>query len=105
MVVNMELTDYRKQLDQIDDMLLQLFVQRMEISEKIATYKKEERLPVLDSKREEEKLHSIRERCPDVYSEYAVSLFSGIMELSRSWQDRILNDASETDCLNLKSAH
>ena len=99
----MELTDYRKQLDQIDDMLLQLFVQRMEISEKIATYKKEKRLPVLDSKREEEKLRSIRERCPD--SEYAVSLFSGIMELSRSCQDRILNDASEIDCLDLKSAN
>ena len=87
----MELTDYRKQLDEIDDRLLQLFLQRMEISADIAFLKQKNNLPVLDAKREREKLLSIRDQAPAEYSEYAVSLFSTIMELSRSSQNRILN--------------
>ena len=36
----MDLQDYRKQIDEIDDQLVKLFAQRMEVSEGIASYKK-----------------------------------------------------------------
>ena len=52
----MDLNDYRKQIDDIDRQLLALFGQRMEVAAAIAAYKKEHDLPVLDGKREREKL-------------------------------------------------
>ena len=51
----MELSDYRKKLDEIDDEILRLFAERMEIAADIAAWKKERELPVLDARREKEK--------------------------------------------------
>ena len=42
----MELKDYREQIDTIDESLVKLFVQRMELSAKIADYKKENSMPI-----------------------------------------------------------
>ena len=52
----MELKDYRLQLDRIDNQLLSLFVERMNISAEIAVWKQKNNLPVLDARREKEKL-------------------------------------------------
>ena len=91
----MELNDYRLQLDKIDDELLSLFAERMDIAAKIAAWKQENNLPVLDVRREKEKLRTLEEKSPEELSEYTVSLFSLIMELSRSRQNRILHPVSE----------
>ena len=48
----MDLNDYRKEIDSIDDQLIALFAQRMETAEKIAEYKKANGLRVLDARRE-----------------------------------------------------
>ena len=90
----MELNDYRLQLDKIDDELLSLFSERMNISADIALWKQENNLPVLDIRREREKLRVLEEKSPEELREYTVSLFSLIMELSRSRQNRILHPAS-----------
>ena len=90
----MELNDYRQKLDKIDDELLSLFIERMNIAAEIAAWKKENSLPVLDVRREKEKLHTLEEKSPEEFSDYTVSLFSLIMELSRSQQNRILHPVS-----------
>ena len=43
----MELADYRKELDETDAQLLELFKKRMNTVKNIAEYKKENNLPVL----------------------------------------------------------
>ena len=50
----MDLSDYRREIDSIDDQLLSLFSQRMNLSAEIAAYKQENSLPVLDVRREQE---------------------------------------------------
>ena len=85
----MELRDYRKELDTLDDGLLELFCRRMEIAAQIGAYKKEHGLPVLDASREREKLLDIAKKSPEGMDDYTVSLFSLIMELSRSCQNRL----------------
>ena len=90
----MELNDYRLQLDKIDDELLSLFSERMNISADIALWKQDNNLPVLDIRREREKLRVLEEKSPEELREYTVSLFSLIMEFSRSRQNRILHPAS-----------
>ena len=55
----MDLEKMREEIDVIDDQLVDLFSQRMAIAGRIAEYKKENGLPVLDADRERKKLHSI----------------------------------------------
>ena len=61
----MDLNDYRKEIDSIDDQLIALFAQRMETAEKIAEYKKANGLRVLDARREKEKMREILDKTPD----------------------------------------
>ena len=90
----MELKNYREQLDRIDSQILSLFSERMAISGEIAQWKQENGMPVLDIRREKEKLRTMEEKSPADLGEYSVSLFSLIMELSRSYQNRILHPVS-----------
>ena len=86
----MDLNDYRKEIDSIDDQLIALFAKRMETAEKIAAYKKANGLRVLDAHREKEKMREILEKTPDNLREYVSSLYSLIFELSRSRQSCLL---------------
>ena len=93
----MELSDYRKRLDEIDEEILHLFSERMDIAVEIASWKQENSLPVLDARREKEKLQHIEEMSDPELSDYSFTLFSMLMELSRSRQNRILHrDSPET---------
>lgn len=89
--MNLELKDYRKQLDEIDGRLLELFAQRMDIASEIARWKKEKNFPVQDLRREREKLRQVEEQSPEELADYSFMLFSFLLELSRSRQNRILN--------------
>lgn len=90
----MELSDYRTRLDEIDEELLRLFSERMNIAAEIASWKQENSLPVLDARREKEKLRRIEEMSDPELSDYSFTLFSMLMELSRSRQNRILHRES-----------
>ena len=91
----MDLNDYRKEIDSIDDQMTALFARRMNIAAKIAEYKKANGLRVLDARREKEKLRDIMEKTPDGLREYMSSLYSLMFELSRSHQGRLLGAAGE----------
>ena len=86
----MELSDYREKIDSIDKELVKLFAERMDTAAEIARYKKEHGMKVLDSARERAKLNDIASMVPEELSEYAISLYSLIFELSRSSQNRII---------------
>ena len=84
----MELSDYRNQIDHIDKELIRLFAERMDVAAEIAAYKKEHGLAVLDPARERAKLLDVAEQTPEALQEYAVSLYSLLFELSRSYQSK-----------------
>ncbi len=86
----MDLSNYRQEIDKIDKELLRLFQERMDISAKIAEYKKENSLPVLDPMREREKMASLLENTSPDFRSYIHVLYSLIFELSRSHQGRLL---------------
>jgi chorismate mutase/prephenate dehydratase len=90
----MDLQDYRAQIDKVDDALLLLFKERMGISRKIAQYKKEHGLPALDAGREKEKLVAIGEAAGEELRPYANKLYSTLFEISRAYQEGILNAES-----------
>ena len=90
----MDLSQYREQIDQIDDELIQLFARRMETAAQIAQWKRQAGKPVMDASRERAKLLDVMEKCPEEFKDYAVSLYSLLFELSRSYQHRILDSSS-----------
>lgn len=91
----MDLSDYRKQIDQIDDELVKLFSRRMETAANIAQCKRDMGKAVMDAKRERKKLLDLVGKCPDKFKDYTASLYSLIFELSRSYQNRILGTGSQ----------
>ena len=90
----MDLSQYREQIDQIDDELIQLFARRMDTAAQIAQWKRQAGKPVMDAGRERAKLLDVMEKCPAEFKDYAVSLYSLLFELSRSYQHRILDSSS-----------
>lgn len=53
------LKELRKQINEIDDEILSLYLKRMNISKQIGQYKKEHNLPIYDQKREEELINNL----------------------------------------------
>ena len=86
----MELNELRIQLDQIDRQMVSLFEQRMRVCEDVARWKMANDRPVLDASREKEKLQAVADQLPEDLQEYGMSLYSLLMELSRSSQTRLM---------------
>ena len=91
----MDLKDYRKQIDEIDDQMVELFHRRMEVASAIAQYKKENGLQVLDASREREKLADVCGKVPQEMRNYTSVLYSSLFELSRSYQNQKLQTGTD----------
>ena len=89
----MDIKDLRKEIDEIDDELVRLFVKRMDVSAQVADYKKANNLPILVPAREREKLLDVSTKAGDEMANYTRVLYSMIFELSRSYQSK-RNDMS-----------
>ena len=101
----MELEEIRNEIDSIDNELVSLFIRRMNCSAKVAEYKKENNLPVLDASRERALMNKISELSGEEFEEYSRTLYSTILSLSRSYQHKATNESSAlykeiTDALN-----
>lgn len=89
-----KLSEVRKDIDAIDSQLLPLFIERMKCSERVAQIKREANAPVLNSKREQEILDSVRAKAGE-FGKEAASLYAAIMSISRARQHRMLADGGE----------
>ena len=90
----MDIQDYRTQIDEIDRELIKKMEERMRISEKIAQYKDENGLRILDPVRERKLLDRVQEQSSPDLAYYNRMLFSSIMEMSRDHQVRTLNKST-----------
>ena len=91
----MDLQNLRQQIDETDAELTRLFVRRMETCAEIAAYKRQNGLPVLDSRREEEKLRTLASAVPPAFREEIQALYREIFHLSRAYQERLLKEDEE----------
>ena len=86
----MELSDIRQRIDTVDDRLLELFLERMALSEEVARYKNQHSLPILNKAREREILAKVTQRAGDK-ERYAYHLYSTLFELARSRQAELIS--------------
>lgn len=91
----MELNDIRKEIDEIDKELVALYIRRMKCSAEVAEYKKENNMPILDATRERALINKVSELSGSEFEGYARTLYSTILDLSRSYQHSKLGETSE----------
>lgn len=84
----MGLEELRNEIDSIDDEILKLFLKRMECASKVADYKKENKLSTLQKGREREILKRVSEKSGSEMADYSRILFSTLMDLSKSYQNK-----------------
>ena len=92
----MELSEIRAKIDAVDDQLLDLFLERMELSETVAAYKNEHKLPILNRTREREILAKVTEKAGDK-ERYAYHLYSTLFELARSRQAELISAPTKVE--------
>jgi len=90
----MDLLELRHQIDDIDNQLVALFKARMQVAADVAEYKRENGMPVLDASRERALLSKIAELSGEEFEDYTRTLYSTILELSRSYQHKQLQHDS-----------
>ena len=93
----MNIDELRRQINEIDDQIARLFEKRMEIVLKIAEYKRENNLPVVNEKREREVLERVTSNVSGELAEFSSKLYSTVFELSRSYQQRVLDKKQATE--------
>ena len=85
------LEGYRREIDVIDGELIGLLERRMDVVRKVADYKRERGLPVLQADREREVLGRAAARLKNkAYADAAVRFMETVMSVSRRSQARLL---------------
>ena len=87
----MDINELRSQIDETDSVLLDAFCRRMDVSARLAVYKKEKSIPVYDPARERQKLCDVLSKTPEELRTYVSALYFLLFDLSRSYQGKILN--------------
>jgi len=90
----MKLDEIRTQIDEIDAKLVSLYRERMSLCADVAEYKRENNLPVLDTERERKLLNKVSDLSGEEFEEYTRTLYSTILDLSRSYQHKRLGMTS-----------
>ena len=85
----------RLEMDEVDDVMVDTFLKRMDVAEKVAAWKRENNVPVLDKTRERKKIAKILESVPGGRKSYVNALYNTLFEVSRSEQSAENNADSE----------
>lgn len=82
----MDLTDYRKQIDGIDDEICRLFAKRMEVVYSIGKYKSEHDVPLNNGSREREILTRISKQLPPDMEDFGRVLYRSMFDISKAYE-------------------
>lgn len=93
---NESLKEIRNHIDEIDQKLMELFKQRMELSEEVAYIKRENNISLIDPVRESEIIDKAVEITGQSLKGETTALVRSLMGLSKSWQRKVLfNETAE----------
>ncbi len=95
----MDIQELRKEIDSIDTQLVNLFKERMEKAACVAEYKRNTGMKIYDPHRERDLLLRISELTGEEHESAARVWFSLLMELSRSYQSKLLLPESKYESI------
>lgn len=90
----MKLEEVRKEIDQIDGQMLELFLRRMDAAAQVARIKAQTGQPVYHQQREQEILNDVTKKA-GAYAAPAKILFQTMMDVSRALQQNLLGGGKE----------
>lgn len=82
-----QLEALRQEIDSIDEQIFSLFNQRIAVAKQIGAYKKEHRLSVLDSSREDAKREQVKVSVSNELEPYALELLEVLMKAAKTVQE------------------
>ena len=85
----MEIKDIRKEIDEIDDKIFDLFKERMDLGKSVAEEKKANNLPLVNRTREREILSRMSKKSDELMT-YTRMLYNTLFSVSKSYQSKIL---------------
>ena len=98
-----DLSDYRKEIDELDRELVHLFERRMNVVKKVAQYKKENNLQVFHKDREnivfEKAVACLKDKS---YTDEVIKFINATMEIGKGVQKRIIDDTKKLAELDIK---
>ena len=90
-----ELQNLRRDIDAIDCRMVELFRQRMDVTQKVGEYKCTQGIPVLDQERERQVLQNKGELAGDELRPAVITLYQTIMALSRRQQRDLMGKGAD----------
>lgn len=93
----MELSEIRKEIDTTDEQITSLFVKRMQLVASVAEYKSRVGMNVFDAQREQELIKRVSDLAGAEFEDYVRTLYGTILELSRSYQHKKIDDAHRSN--------
>lgn len=91
----MDLTDYRNEIDAIDDEICRLFENRMRVVEKVSAYKAEHGIPIDCSGRESQILTRVSRNLSPEINDLGLSLYRSIFDISKAYEAMTQENTSE----------
>lgn len=85
-----DIVKLREEINEIDRELVGLFKKRMAVAAEVAEFKRENSMPVYDAERERLLLEKISSMAGEELCEYALELYSTILDVSKKYQKDIL---------------
>ena len=92
--MELDLNELREEINEVDAKIVKLFKKRMDIAARVAEYKKEHSLPILDAAREEALLERVAFLAGDELEKYAKELYRTMIDVSKSYQSAKLEKKS-----------
>ena len=91
-----ELEEYRRQIDEIDAQLVELFLKRMDVTGRVGAYKQAHGVPVLDAEREKQVVAAKTALTDDPARRADVAgLYESILAISRRQQRQLVREGAE----------
>lgn len=88
-----KLEEARRKINECDEKMAELFINRMKAVEEVASYKIENNMPIFDPSREEEVIKRGLERiAEDEYRKYYEEFLHSMMDISKEYQKSIIEN-------------
>ena len=89
--MNTELELLRKEINEVDEEMKELFKKRMQIVAKISKFKSDNHLPTTDINREKEILKTIELSSDSIIKEYYADVMNALLQVSKDYQNKLNN--------------
>ncbi len=82
----------RKRIDKIDKKLIRLFIKRFNYVKKVGNIKKQNKLPIKDSDREDSIIKNIEKIAKNNFTNYIIEIYRTIFKVSKELEKKNNND-------------